>query len=49
MREVRTSLPDDLHRLLKEEAARKGLHLKDLVATILKEHVDKEREEAKLS
>ena len=44
MPEVRTTLSDQLHRLLKEEAARKGLHLKQLIATILKEHIEREKE-----
>ena len=39
MPEVRTNLVDELHRSLKEEAARKGLHLKRLIAIILEEHV----------
>ena len=42
MGEVRAPLPEEIHRLLKEEAARKGVHLKDLVAVILKEHTEKE-------
>ena len=39
MPEVRTNLPDELHRSLKEEAAREGLHLKKLIAIILEEHI----------
>ena len=39
MPEIRTSLPDELHRSLKEEAAREGLHLKKLIAIVLEEHV----------
>ena len=42
MGELRAPLPEEVHRLLKEEAARKGLHLKDLVAAVLKEHTEKE-------
>ena len=38
MPEVRTNLPDKLHRSLKEEAAHKGTHLKDLIAKVLEEH-----------
>ena len=38
MPEVRTSLSDKLHRSLKEEAARNGTHLKDLIAKVLAEH-----------
>lgn len=42
MVEVRAPLPDEVHRRLKEEAARKGLHLKDLIVIILKQHVEAE-------
>ena len=35
MPEIRASLSIELHRNLKEEAAREGLHLKDLLAKIL--------------
>ena len=44
MPEIRTNLLEQIHRLLKEEAARKGLHLKELIANILREHVEKEQE-----
>jgi len=43
MPEVRAPLPDKLHRKLKEEAAREGLHLKALVAKILQEHIEKQK------
>lgn len=43
MGEVRTSLPEETHRQLKEEAARKGLHLKALIAKILQEHLDRQK------
>ena len=39
MREIRASLTVRLHRKLKEEAAREGLHLKDLIAKILENHI----------
>jgi hypothetical protein len=38
MPEIRATLPVDLHRKLKAEAARKGVHLKDLIAEILDKH-----------
>jgi hypothetical protein len=38
MPEIRTSLSIDVHRKLKGEAVRKGMHLKQLVAQILEEH-----------
>ena len=38
MPDVRTSLNDKHHRLLKEEAAREGLHLNKLIAEIRKNH-----------
>ena len=43
MTEVRAPLPEILHRKLKEEAAREGLHLKVLVARILEEHIEKQK------
>jgi hypothetical protein len=39
MPEIRTSLSIELHRKLKGEAVNKGMHLKQLVAHILEEHV----------
>ena len=42
MREIRTSLPQQLHKQLKEEAARDGLYLKELIVRILQEHVKKQ-------
>ena len=39
MPEIRATLNVQLHRKLKEEAAREGLHLKELVARILERHV----------
>lgn len=42
MREIRAGLTVQLHRKLKEEAARKGLHLKDLIAQILENHIKNE-------
>jgi len=44
MGEVRASLPEEVHRQLKEEAARKGLHLNELIARILMEHLERERQ-----
>jgi predicted HicB family RNase H-like nuclease len=41
MPEVRASLTVQLHRKLKAEAAREGLYLKELIAKILQEHVEK--------
>jgi len=38
MPEIRTSLSVELHRKLKGEAVRKGMHLKQLVAQILEEY-----------
>ena len=43
MGEVRTSISEQLHRLLKEEAARKGMPIKTLLAKIIEEHVSIER------
>ena len=43
MTEVRSSLDESLHRSLKEEAAREGLHLKKLIAIILEEHIQNNR------
>ncbi len=40
MPEIRASLTLQLHRKLKEEAAREGVHLKELIAKILQEHVN---------
>lgn len=39
MTEIRASVTVEVHRKLKEEAARSGKHLKDLVAEVLQEHV----------
>ena len=39
MTEIRASVTVDVHRKLKEEAARSGRHLKDLVAELLQTHV----------
>jgi len=44
MPEVRAPLTEQLHRKLKEEAAREGLHLKVLVAKILQDHIEKQKE-----
>ncbi len=41
MPEIRTSVSVSLHRELKGEAVRKGLHLKQLIAQILEEHQQK--------
>jgi hypothetical protein len=38
MPEIRATLPEDLHRTLKAEAAQKGKHLKDLIAEVLGDH-----------
>jgi len=40
MPEIRASLSTELHRKLKAEAARGGMHLKDLIAKILEKHVN---------
>jgi len=45
MGEVRASLPEEIHRKLKEEAARKGLHLKVLIAKILQEHLERQKKQ----
>ena len=44
VKEIRASLEDKDHRLLKEEAARRDLHLKKLIAIILEEHIKQETE-----
>jgi len=36
--EIRASITVELHRRLKGEAVRKGMHLKQLIAQILEEH-----------
>lgn len=41
--EIRASLSSELHRKLKAEAAREGVHLKDLIARILEEHVKEQK------
>jgi len=40
MPEIRAGLSTELHRKLKAEAARKGIHLKDLIAEILEKHAN---------
>jgi len=45
MGEVRASLPEEIHRKLKEEAARKGSHLKVLIAKILQEHLERQKKQ----
>lgn len=47
MPEVRATLSAGLHRKLKAEAAQKGMHLKDLIAQILEEHVKTQKEVSK--
>jgi predicted HicB family RNase H-like nuclease len=42
MPEIRASITVEVHRKLKEEAARSGKHLKDLIAEILVEHIKKD-------
>ena len=39
MPEIRATLPEELHRKLKSEAAQEGKHLKELIAQVLAEHV----------
>jgi len=39
MPEIRASVTVDIHRKLKEEAARSGKHLKTLVTEILEAHI----------
>ncbi len=39
MPEIRASVTVEVHRKLKEEAARDGKHLKELVAEVLVEHI----------
>jgi hypothetical protein len=36
--EIRATVDVQLHRRLKEEAAREGMHLKQLIAKILEDH-----------
>lgn len=38
MPEIRAAVPVEIHRKLKSEAARDGLHLKQLIAKILEDH-----------
>ena len=40
MPEIRASLTTELHRKLKAEAAREGMHLKDLIAKVLEKHTN---------
>jgi len=40
MPEIRANLSVGLHRRLKAQAAREGVHLKDLVAQILERHTN---------
>jgi len=40
MPEIRASLSTELHRKLKAEAAREGVHLKDLIAQVLEKHTN---------
>jgi predicted HicB family RNase H-like nuclease len=40
MPEIRATLTTELHRKLKAEAARKGMHLKELIAQILEKHTN---------
>jgi predicted HicB family RNase H-like nuclease len=39
MPEIRASVTVEVHRELKQEAARDGKHLKELVAEVLEEHL----------
>jgi len=45
MPEIRCPLPKQLHRQLKEQAAREDLYLKVLIAKILQEHVKNQKEQ----
>lgn len=45
MTEIRTDLPDEEHSQLKAEAAHKRLPLKELVAKILKEHIELKKDQ----
>jgi predicted HicB family RNase H-like nuclease len=36
--EIRATIDEQLHRKLKAEAAREGVHLKQLIAKILEDH-----------
>ena len=38
--EIRAALPEKIHKLLKQEAVGKNLHLKDFVVIIITEHVN---------
>ena len=40
MPEIRASVTVEVHRKLKEEAARNGKHLKVLIAELLVEHIE---------
>ncbi len=40
MPEIRATLTTELHRKLKAEAAREGMHLKDLIAKVLEKHAN---------
>jgi predicted HicB family RNase H-like nuclease len=43
MPEIRASVTVEVHRKLKEEAARDGKHLKALVAEVLDEHLKNQK------
>lgn len=45
MPEIRAGLSDELHSLLKQEAARKRSTLKALIVEILEAHVEKSKKE----
>jgi len=47
MPEIRASVTVEVHRKLKEEAARSGKHLKELMAEILEAHLKAGRGDAK--
>jgi predicted HicB family RNase H-like nuclease len=49
MPEIRASVTVEVHRKLKEEAARNGKHLKELVAEVLQAHLKDGRANSKVS
>jgi hypothetical protein len=45
MPEVRATLPVEIHRKLKAEAANEGVHLKQLIAKVLERHAKRQGSE----
>ena len=47
MPEIRATLPVEIHRKLKAEAASEGVHLKQLIAKVLEKHARRQAVEEK--